>query len=278
MFRIGEFSLIAQVSGRLLRYYDEIGLLVPEYTDPHTSYRSYSARQLPRLNRILVLKELGLSLEQIARLLEQPNSAEQLRGMLTLRKAQIEQSLADEAERLQTVATRLALLEADGAEQQPDVVIKAMPSQRLLSLREVFPSLEVLRARIQQLARTVPRLVGGGVFAQMVLMIHSPIYDPQALDIEIGFSLVSGATASVRPAGELVLTVGELPAAATMATLIHAGPIRDVHATYARLGLWLETQRWQITGPGRQLMLQLPDLPASEEAVVEVQFPVERRT
>ena len=54
MFRIGEFSKIAQVSGRLLRYYDEIGLLIPESIDPETGYRYYSARQLPRLNRILV--------------------------------------------------------------------------------------------------------------------------------------------------------------------------------------------------------------------------------
>lgn len=87
MFRIGEFSKIAQVSGRLLRYYDEIGLLSPEFTDPQTGYRYYSARQLPRLNRILVLKELGLSLEQIARLLDRDTSADEIRGMLTLRKA-----------------------------------------------------------------------------------------------------------------------------------------------------------------------------------------------
>src|SRR5581483_10239178 len=59
MFRIGEFSKIARVSGRLLRYYDEIGLLSPQSIDPETGYRYYSARQLPRLNRILVLKELG---------------------------------------------------------------------------------------------------------------------------------------------------------------------------------------------------------------------------
>jgi DNA-binding transcriptional MerR regulator len=39
MFRIGEFSRIAQVSGRLLRYYDEIGLLIPIFTDPQTGYR-----------------------------------------------------------------------------------------------------------------------------------------------------------------------------------------------------------------------------------------------
>lgn len=93
MFRIGEFSKIAQVSGRLLRYYDEIGLLTPEVTDSETGYRYYSARQLPQLNRILVLKELGLSLEQIAQFLKQGTSVDEMRSMLALRKAQIEQAV-----------------------------------------------------------------------------------------------------------------------------------------------------------------------------------------
>ena len=66
MFRIGEFSKIAQVSGRLLRYYDEIGLFKPEHIDEASGYRLYSVRQLPDLNCILALKELGLTLEQIA--------------------------------------------------------------------------------------------------------------------------------------------------------------------------------------------------------------------
>ena len=65
MFRIGEFSQIARVSGRLLRYYDSIGLLRPVRIDPATGYRYYSADQLPRLNSILALKELGLSLDQV---------------------------------------------------------------------------------------------------------------------------------------------------------------------------------------------------------------------
>ncbi len=107
MFRIGEFSKIARVSGRLLRYYDEISLLSPEFTDPQTGYRYYSAQQMPRLNRILVLKELGLSLEQIARLLDQAPSADEIRGMLTLRKAQIEQSVQEEMVRLRVVEARL---------------------------------------------------------------------------------------------------------------------------------------------------------------------------
>ena len=71
MFMIGEFAQIGRVTGRLLRYYDQLGLLTPEHTDRSTGYRYYSARQLPRLNRILALKALGFSLDKIATLLDE---------------------------------------------------------------------------------------------------------------------------------------------------------------------------------------------------------------
>lgn len=78
MFRIGEFSKIAQVPGSLLRYYDQIGLLKPAHIDQWTGYRYYSAKQLPRLHRILALKELGLTLDQITRLVDEEVSAAEI--------------------------------------------------------------------------------------------------------------------------------------------------------------------------------------------------------
>src|SRR5271167_4948845 len=92
MFRIGEFAQIAQVSGRQLRFYDQLGLLQPAHTDGQTGYRYYSSRQLPRLNSILTLKELGLSLEQIGPLLKDEISPSELRAMLTTKRAQVERA------------------------------------------------------------------------------------------------------------------------------------------------------------------------------------------
>lgn len=63
MFKIGEFSRLSRVSVRMLRHYDQLGLLTPSQTDSFTGYRYYSANQLPRLNRILALRDLGFSLE-----------------------------------------------------------------------------------------------------------------------------------------------------------------------------------------------------------------------
>jgi len=67
MYSTGEYARIAQVSKRLLRYYDEIGLFQPVKIDNESGHRYYSASQLPELNRILALKDLGLSLNQIQR-------------------------------------------------------------------------------------------------------------------------------------------------------------------------------------------------------------------
>jgi DNA-binding transcriptional MerR regulator len=106
MLRIGEFSRIGQVSVKTLRYYDTVGLLKPIVVDPATGYRYYAFEMLPKLNRILALKELGLSLEQIKQLLNDGLSAEQLRGMLKLKQVEIQQQMADEQEKLARVEAR----------------------------------------------------------------------------------------------------------------------------------------------------------------------------
>ena len=157
MFKIGEFSRIAQVSGRLLRYYDEIGLLSSEFTDPQTGYQYYNAHQLSRLNRILVLKESGLSLEQVARLLDQQPSTDEIRGMLMLRKAQIERTVQEEMARFRDIESRLQHL--DGLH-VPDVVLKAVPVQDYLSLRDVLPGMDAVRWRVEHIVAVVPHRFG----------------------------------------------------------------------------------------------------------------------
>lgn len=133
MFRIGEFSKIAQVPASVLRYYDDIGLFSSIHSDPETGYRYYSVEQLSQLNRILALKDLGLTLDQIKQLVLNEVSPEEIRRMLSLRKAQIEQTLQVEATRLRVVESRLQQLEREGGFQDKDVALKALPAQPFLS-------------------------------------------------------------------------------------------------------------------------------------------------
>ena len=188
MFRIGEFSQIARVSGRLLRYYDSIGLLRPVRIDPQTGYRYYSANQLPQLNRILALKELGLSLEQIGRMLDEKISADEIRGMLMLRKAELERSLAEEATRLRHIQSRLQQIDEQGAIADYDVVIKSARPQPFLALRATFPGIAEVVATLRDVARTVTARVPAPAREHLVVVAHSD-FDDQDLDLEIGFGL-----------------------------------------------------------------------------------------
>ena len=138
MFKIGDFSKLSQVSVKTLRDDDEIGLLKPGEIDRFTGYRYYAASQLSRLNRILLLKGLGLSLDQIGRLLESDLPPDQLRGMLKLRRAEIERSIEEEEARLARVAALLTQIEQESISMSNyDVVIKKVAPVRIASIRDV---------------------------------------------------------------------------------------------------------------------------------------------
>src|ERR1051326_5641034 len=111
VFKIGDFSRLTQVTVKTLRHYDRLGLIKPDYIDPESGYRYYTAGQLPRLNRILALKDLGFSLEQITTLVKEEVPISELRGMLRLKRAEMERTIQDEQERLRRVDARLRQLE-----------------------------------------------------------------------------------------------------------------------------------------------------------------------
>ncbi len=131
MYKIGDFSRLGQVSTRMLRHYDQLGLLRPSQVDRFTSYRYYTIDQLSRLHRIVALKDLGFSLEQVAELLgpegkTRPLSAERLRGMLALRQAELAQELDAKRLQLAQVEARLAQIEREGQPSPYEVAIKRL--------------------------------------------------------------------------------------------------------------------------------------------------------
>lgn len=124
MLNIGEFARLAQVSRRMLRHYDELGLLTPERIDADSGYRFYSVQQLGRVHRIVALRDMGFHLEQIRQVLSEETSVEELRGMLPLRQAQIEQAVGEEQDRLRRVEAHLRAIEWSEVMELQDIVIK----------------------------------------------------------------------------------------------------------------------------------------------------------
>src|SRR5262249_49484754 len=128
MFSIGAFSRLAQLSVRVLRHYDEIGLLKPAHISRSNGYRYYTAEQLAHVNRIVGLKDLGLPLEQIQALVKEKHSIDAVAGMLRLEKLRAEQERLEAERRLRDLDHRLAELSGIGRLSEINIVEKSVAS------------------------------------------------------------------------------------------------------------------------------------------------------
>jgi DNA-binding transcriptional MerR regulator len=275
MFSIGEFSRIARVTARQLRHYEELGLFKPERIDPETGYRFYSALQLPRLNRILVLKELGLTLEQIARLADDDISPQELHGMLTLKKAQIEQTVRDEMARIMNIEDRLRQIEEEGMLSDEDVVIKAAPLRHFLSIRQVMPSIYDGFALIREIHHLLPPRLGKGTLGNFALLFHSEGFDTERVDVEMGFLLEHESFTTFSLSADRVMTVRQIAPIESMATRVCVG-IEAHISCYGTLGTWIERNNFALAGAGWEVFVEPFQAGKEDEAVIEIQVPIKR--
>src|SRR5262245_38127119 len=277
MLRIGDFSRIARVSCRLLRYYDELGLLKPAIVEPASGYRFYSAAQLPELSRILVLKDLGLSLEQIRQVVGEGISAAELRAMLLVRRADVEQSLAAESDRLRHIEARIAELESQGSLALDDVRVRSEPARRVMTLRQTMRSFSEARGLIRQLVETVPRRVPGPALGALIAIAHSAEFEPDAIDVEIGYILEGDFDRQPPAIAGAPMQLRELPGVGQMAVCVRVGLPEQAHLVTAKIGRYVDAHGYALAGPSRELFLRAPQPDHMENSVVEMQFPVERR-
>ena len=283
MFKIGEFSKLGQVSTRMLRHYDQLGLLKPSQTDKFTSYRYYTIEQLARLNRIVALKELGFSLEQVAQLLEKEGdlSAEKLRGMLTLRRAEIERELLDTHTQLTEVESRLRQIEQEGQPSPYEIIIKSLPAQAVASLRQIVPTVGEMsyywQTMYTELYAALERL-GITPLQPEITLYHNDEYQETDLDVEITLPIHPKWLRQPPPTDSL--TFRELPAADLAAALIYEGAFCDMPPAILALLTYVGTHRHVIAGPVRELHLSGPafDDEGNEQAspVVELQIPIRK--
>ena len=273
MFKIGDFSKLSMVSVKALRYYDELGLLKPEQVDEFTGYRYYAAGQLTRLNRILVLKDLGLSLQQIAQLLDQDLSADQIRGMLRLKQSELQQQVEDGQARLARVDAWLRTFEQEAIMPAYDVVLKKVAPLRIAQARGIAPTLENVGPTLDKLFDKVFTHLGAQG-ATPVLPAITVYYDMEygERDVDVGASLVFEGKVTD---GEQVKVV-ELPAVESMASVIHRGSFSGLGQGYNAMLKWIETNGYHISGPNRELNLEYVRGGDESKFVTELQMPIER--
>lgn len=272
MFTVGEFARLAQVSKRLLRYYDEIGLLKPDNIGYSSGYRLYSAEQMSQLNRILALKELGLSLAQIQRTLAENISTDELRAMLLRKKNDIEAQLEAELRRVRMIESQLeAIIDAE-ALSPPNVILKQIPNQSVLSIRQTVDNFESGMELYAQIQENLP----SSLRRQLLFCIcHSDAYIETDLDMEMGLMVTKPLKSLLSMSKKFTLTQRDLPGSALMATTVVKGALENIHTGYAMLSAWIVQNEYRQTGIPRELCLQLPQEPSGSDFITEIQVPIE---
>lgn len=253
MFTVGPFGRLAGVSSKVLRSYDALGMFRPVWIDPASGYRYYSPAQLPALRRILALRELGIGLAEIGRLVD---GGSDLRTALVRRRAELEHERREIDRRLATLDIRVG---SDGGSVQSDVVVRPVPAEAVATIA-LAPPVDVdvgaafyeLEAAVRDLGRRASRPPGALVGPDGDVEIFVPVTGPIA---------VAGGRIEYR----------RLPACRA-ATVIERGPYEELAAARGRLGEWLAAAGLVAAGPLRIIYLQFgaePELRVPRPYLVE---------
>lgn len=272
MFTIGDFARHGRVSVRMLRHYDATGLLRPAHVDPATGYRYYTAAQLARLNRVIALKDLGFTLQQVRDILDERVGTEELRGMLRLRRAELESAVTAARARLVQVEARLRAIESEGHMPTNDVVVKSVPAVRVAELTTTAASFdpEHIGPVIGPLYDELFRRLGAAGISPAGPGIASYEDAPQGG----GRITVHAAVQVSAPLqdGDDTFRVLDLPALAQAATIVHRGSMDAVVPTAQTLARWIDANGYRATGYSREVNLECPE--NRDDWVTELQVPV----
>lgn len=282
--KIGEFSVLGHVSVRMLRHYEKLGLLEPAATDPFTNYRYYTLDQLPRLNRIIALKELGFSLEQVGDILSSNPTTGEMRALLNERREMLAAEIERSSRRLDQIDVRLAQIEREGVPpEELEVVLKSLPALTVASVRGIAPSVERISDYCDDhFGRIAAWLGEHGIPAsgRTMNLYHMDEYRETDLDMEsavvIDPSLADGLPESIA-GGVGIRLLAEEPQAASL--VLRSG-FTGIEGGVMTLLRWIAASGLELAGPLREVHLfGHPDLVDSgDPAVIEIAVPVRMRT
>ena len=242
MLKIGEFSKLSRVSVRMLRHYDEVGLLAPSEVDSMTGYRYYSERQLITAGRIAALRALGFGLSETRELLRLYDDRAALDARLAAQRTRLEALAADTAQKLRLLDTARERLRKE-ADMNYNVTIRTLPERYAACVRMTIPCYDAEGTVWDVLCRETDH---------MHLVPDDPCYcavtfldgEFKETDVELeAWKTVKGTYPDTPH-----VKFRTLPAV-TVASCIFRGPYSGIGEVYAALAAWIEANGYEYDGP-----------------------------
>lgn len=267
---------MCDVSVRTLHFYEEQGLIRPTRVDSATGYRYYSTDLLPRMNRILALRDLNLSVEEIRTVLtaDPELSAPRLRELLARKQREISERVREEQSRLRRVEARLRLIEQEGNMPEYEVVIKPIDELRVAGIRQFIPTPDLLGERLKKgfddVCAHLARNKAAGNGAPLEIW-YDPEFTGHNMDVETAVPLAPGTAIEETEQ----IQVHTLPAVKQMACVVHHGAYEALGQVHAAIHAYLAANGLRIAGPNRCLYYDHHRNGDPNDNIAEVQYPVE---
>lgn len=254
MLKIGEFSKLTQVSVRMLRYYDQNGLLKPALVDTFSGYRYYTAVQIPQLNRIIFLRDTGFSVAEIAEALRDWRD-DAVGRLLSAKAREIETEIENKRTSLERIRTVLTDIESQDAALNYNIVIRAEPGFQALCLRKAVPGYWHESLLWEELTDYIRRKkIKLKKDCRSLAVYQDVAYADGWVDVEVCIELPD-------------MCVPESPFACRfveeqpyMACMMVYGPYENIAVGFKDFGEWVERHPYYaMTGETRQICHRGPD-------------------
>ncbi|HGS9041179.1 TPA: MerR family transcriptional regulator [Clostridioides difficile] len=268
MFKIGEFSKLTQVSTRMLRYYDETGLLKPAKIDSLTGYRMYSAEQISTLNRIIYLRDSGFNVAEIALALNFSNNA--IIEQLDRKSIEIMDNIQKEQEKLKKIEIAKKEVLHGKSELYFNITIKEIPSYCVLSLRKEIPNYYYegeLWKELSVFAKENKINISDETFS----IYHNEEYKEKDVDVE----LCAIVNKIGKATGDFKFRFTE-PVSMMACTMVY-GDFFNISYAYRSFAKWLqENSQYKMKGSSHQIVHRGPwNEKNPENYLTEIQIPLE---
>lgn len=271
MFKIGEFSKLTQVSVRMLRYYDEMGLLKPAVVDKFSGYRLYSIEQIPILNKIIFLRDLGFNVADISFLLDHWEN-EFIVNELNKKQSEIIATIKAEKERLSRIDLAKKDIFQDKISINYNVSIKSIPSYQVLSLRRVIPDYYAegnLWKEMMAFVNENDVAISNNTFS----IYHDMDYKERDVDVELcAFVSKTGENKN----GFTYRNTEPIP---IMACTMVYGHFKNIAGAFLSFANWLKDHnQYKMYGGSRQIVHKGPwNEENPDKYLTEIQIPLKKK-
>ena len=249
MFKIGEFSKLAHISVRMLRHYDQIGLLMPRKIDSESGYRYYSADQFSIINKIHKRKELGFGLSLIAEMMRQGLDSGKVEQFFLLRKAELQDELAKLEKQSTLLDSVVQILEKDVNKMKYHVVTKEIPQRNVVSIRKTMPNYftegQLWEEFYQKIGAHDPKITYS-MEKKMENICIAIYHDKEYRESDVDVELQSSVIGSYEDGNDLVFKA--IPAF-KVASVTFNGPYEQMREVVEVVAQWIEDNGLSLAGP-----------------------------